>query len=1440
MHLKTETQLDKLHTERNGSVRELNQFNELLTCRICQGYMIEPTTVDACYHTYCRSCILKHLLRDVYCPQCKSSGGKHISEDNLRSDETLRALIYKLVPGLYQRECKRLAEFREQHQELDADEELLRPQLEQQQEFFTPGEPISLSLEYHPAMLKNCGSSEKPPICYLQCPADLRVVHLKRFLCSKYDIDAENKHVEVEVTYEDEVLPPSFTLMDVGYCYQWKRHAPMAFRYRILLHERETTKNDENNLSKVKQDIELSSAAATATAKSGKSVTFAMDVDVAVDTQRLPLHATSKARNKSAQKLAKSKRLAKREPDDAATAPSNFKSLRSNDMRYSDYGVAATSCTQPSAPLLRVKSEPEPERETELDNLGAVPNLNIVVSIPQSQLSKSAGYGDEGGFELKTANKKSSPPQTALVRNLPKLKIELNSMKAKLTMSKSAEPRLEDTATAQQQQIDLETYAKNIGLKPIEPAAAAAAAYVPSQDVLKYSPNASPMSSSSSSTNGSSGTVDASTCTNASSNCSTSSHRKRKKKHSKEPKDANGKRKKLHAEISSQTDGKMKMKITTTHNHKAHKLDLKRSHSLAGGELVSLNQLKLEEQAPSLATSKEDALNRTLGEESRSINSLMPISYSSSSASNSSSTVAASSAVSSSAAIAAEKLTGSGKELNLPASPPLPPSLFKGCTPATPPATLTPTSAPAAPVKPKLAAPPKPAKPQLVSNHNNRKAPMLLTCATPTANAAPHFAVPQTPQRQAPPLPPHHIQRYQSTPSSIASAANKPHKRSLSLDETQAQLLAKHPRLDYHQQQQQQLQLVKYAARLKPSPACAPPMRVYGPDMAKTSPMPVRCSASLSLSVPQPTATTTPRARNSQVGQQVGQTLHGLSHPYAEITRLSLDLGGSAASLMGPPASPAKQPARRAAAHAVQSPPLSMPAMVKSPPLSVALSGQRGGNGSNMPNAAYRTSPPALINLRSPQHAFAAKANAGAAKVADNAKKTATVAGAVATTAATVAASSNQSKANGNAALDKSKTSLRDFRPPATATGTTAAAAAAATAKDADILDLSAGTGRSSNSNSNSSSKQATTASSNSNKHNKLAPTTSALSCNNNSSSSNSLEAAVNKIKQNFGANSNSNNNSSSSINNNNNNSAAAATAASGDDLQNLHLLSESATAREKISIKSGNIYENKPKNALVRPQNASVRSIPNPSALAFRNQATPTTTAPAAAAAATTTTIAAATTTIAAAITTAIAAAAAAKPLTVKAEEQPKLAAAATLLSPSSNNNNNSSSNNNNNNNTSCTASAAAAATSPRALKKPTTIDQVAANLNIRAEAKAAALAEEAPLVLGGSSSSSNSSNSSNGAATAAKTPELEKAASSAANVAKTDAKAPATATATATATAATATATAAVAATPTTLALPSLAMPSAASAVSSDSMSKPPVQIAATDTLASVASSA
>ncbi len=176
---------------------------------------------------------------------------------------------------------------------------------------------------------------------------------------------------------------------------------------------------------------------------------------------------------------------------------------------------------------------------------------NIVVSIPQS---RRVSLSDDD-FEnlslatLKTANKKTkstnlkqsvSVDESMLNRrnddhkpDIPKLKIELSSLKAKISLNKSKSVCAEvsrscdlERDTIYPTQVDLTEYAKNIGLKPIS----------------RNSRDDNEKKSDSSYEGG-------------------SSHKKRKKggKHSREP---GSKRRKFHAEISSQEEGKLKVKIT--------------------------------------------------------------------------------------------------------------------------------------------------------------------------------------------------------------------------------------------------------------------------------------------------------------------------------------------------------------------------------------------------------------------------------------------------------------------------------------------------------------------------------------------------------------------------------------------------------------------------------------------------------------------------------------------------------------------------------------------------------------------------------------------------------------------------------------------------------------------------------------------------------------
>lgn len=71
--------------------------------------------------------------------------------------------------------------------------------------------------------LSTSDSSNVPQVRYLQCPAGVKVSHLKRFVSSKYDLNCSNNSMNIDIIYEDEILPLELSLMDIAYCYKWER-----------------------------------------------------------------------------------------------------------------------------------------------------------------------------------------------------------------------------------------------------------------------------------------------------------------------------------------------------------------------------------------------------------------------------------------------------------------------------------------------------------------------------------------------------------------------------------------------------------------------------------------------------------------------------------------------------------------------------------------------------------------------------------------------------------------------------------------------------------------------------------------------------------------------------------------------------------------------------------------------------------------------------------------------------------------------------------------------------------------------------------------------------------------------------------------------------------------------------------------------------------------
>lgn len=90
---------------------KLSELNEFICCPLCHGYLIDATTVSECLHTFCKSCIVKHIKNDNKdCPKCNTIIHERRPLDYIICDHNKQDIVYKLVPQLYISELnKRLA-----------------------------------------------------------------------------------------------------------------------------------------------------------------------------------------------------------------------------------------------------------------------------------------------------------------------------------------------------------------------------------------------------------------------------------------------------------------------------------------------------------------------------------------------------------------------------------------------------------------------------------------------------------------------------------------------------------------------------------------------------------------------------------------------------------------------------------------------------------------------------------------------------------------------------------------------------------------------------------------------------------------------------------------------------------------------------------------------------------------------------------------------------------------------------------------------------------------------------------------------------------------------------------------------------------------------------------------------------------------------------------
>uniref|UniRef100_A0A4W6BZL4 Polycomb group ring finger 5a n=1 Tax=Lates calcarifer TaxID=8187 RepID=A0A4W6BZL4_LATCA len=224
-----------------GRKHLVRDFNHFITCYLCRGYLIKPTTVTECLHTFCKSCIVQHFEDSNDCPKC----GIQVHETNplemLRLDNTLEEIIFKLVPGLREKEEQQELEFWRKNQlglpdvggdggDGDGDD----GDGGGDDDYHRSDPQIAICLD----CLRNTGQSGESTVTdlmkrFIRCSSRVTVGTIKKFLSLKLKLPSS---YELDVLCNGEIMGRDHTLEFI-YMTRWRLHGENVrlLRYKIRL-----------------------------------------------------------------------------------------------------------------------------------------------------------------------------------------------------------------------------------------------------------------------------------------------------------------------------------------------------------------------------------------------------------------------------------------------------------------------------------------------------------------------------------------------------------------------------------------------------------------------------------------------------------------------------------------------------------------------------------------------------------------------------------------------------------------------------------------------------------------------------------------------------------------------------------------------------------------------------------------------------------------------------------------------------------------------------------------------------------------------------------------------------------------------------------------------------------------------------------------------------
>lgn len=216
------------------------QLIDLVTCKLCKGYLIDATTLDLCMHTFCRPCAVTYIRKNQRCPECHIEIKDKRFLNRLKTDTTMQNIVYKIVPGLYEKEMARRRTFYASKpntiarcpSEMFGDIPFAKT--------IKPDDMLNISLSWGEP------SPEFDPIkMYLSCRADTTMSAIKKLIIAKFGLNrpiriwfANTKGQNTEISFD------LTALMDVAVTFNWRPDTFKDERLNLIFEEQDPPKED--------------------------------------------------------------------------------------------------------------------------------------------------------------------------------------------------------------------------------------------------------------------------------------------------------------------------------------------------------------------------------------------------------------------------------------------------------------------------------------------------------------------------------------------------------------------------------------------------------------------------------------------------------------------------------------------------------------------------------------------------------------------------------------------------------------------------------------------------------------------------------------------------------------------------------------------------------------------------------------------------------------------------------------------------------------------------------------------------------------------------------------------------------------------------------------------------------------------------------------------